>query len=88
MKILTSICVAANVSRVYLLGEFEKLYLCKIIACVIFSISLPNNHLHTNKQLINLLYYSVKNLNSILNRYIGPSCVVCINNTKAVYISV
>ena len=49
--------------RVYPLGKFEKLYLCKIIACDIFSISLPDNHLHTNRQLINLLYYDVKNLN-------------------------
>ena len=46
------------------------------------SISLPDNHLHTNNQLINLLYNFIKNLSSILNCYIGPKCVASKNNTK------
>ena len=37
-------------------------------------ISCPENHLQTNKQLINLLYKDVKNLTSILNCYIHPKC--------------
>ena len=68
----------------YILEELEKLYLCKIIACYILPISLPDNHLHTNKQLINLLYYDVNNLCSILNCYniMGPKCVASNNDAK------
>ena len=42
-------------------------FLCQIITCDIFSITLPENHLWKNKQLINFLYYDVKNLTSILH---------------------
>ena len=55
--------------------ERLKSFLCEIITCDIFSITLPENHLQKNKQLINLLYYDVKNLTSILSGCIGPKCV-------------
>ena len=55
--------------------ERLKSFLCEIITCDIFSITLPQNHLQKNKQLINLLYYDVKNLTSISSGCIGPKCV-------------
>ena len=76
--------VASNVSRVYPWGSLEKLNLCKIIPCDILSVTLPDNHLHTKKQLINLLYNDMKNLLSILNCYIGPNCVASINDAKPI----
>ena len=76
-----------RVSRVYPRAKLEKLYLYKIIASYIFSTSFPDNHLHTNKQLINLRYNSVKNVFSVLNCYIGPKCVSSKNDAKALYIS-
>ena len=67
----------------YILEEtWKSFYLCKMIACHIFPITLPDSHLHTNKNLINLLYNDVKNLSSILNCYIGPKCVASNNYAK------
>ena len=59
----------------------EKLILCKIFPCDIFSVTLPDNHL---KQLINLLYNDVKNLSSILKCYIDPNCAASINDAKPI----
>ena len=42
--------------------------------CIVF-ITLTENRVRTNKQLINLLYNDVKNLTSILSWCIGPKCV-------------
>ena len=38
-------------------------------------VTLADNYVQTNKQLINLFYNDVKTLTSILNCYIGPNCL-------------
>ena len=45
-------------------------------------ISLPDSYLHTNKQIINLLYNDVNNLSSISICYVGPKCVASNNDAK------
>ena len=69
VKYLTSIM---SCSKGILQEEMKRLNLCKIIPCDIF-LTLPDNHMQTNKLLIKLLYNNVKNVIYILNCYIGPS---------------
>ena len=38
-------------------------------------VSLEDNYVQTNKQLINLFYNDVKNSTSISNCYVGPNCL-------------
>ena len=38
-------------------------------------VTLADNYVRTNKQLINRFYNDVKNSTSILNCYIGPNCL-------------
>ena len=47
-----------------------------------FSITIFRIICKKNKQLINLLYYNVKNLTSILNFCIGPKCVTSDNDNR------
>ena len=64
--------------------DTKALFLCELHFSQIFT-SRPLNHQRTNKQLINLLSNDVKNLTSILSCCIGPKCVSCNDDTKALF---
>ena len=56
-----------------LLKVIRKQYFGIIITFDI--VTLADNYVRTNKQLINCFYNDVKNSTSILNCYIGPNCL-------------
>ena len=56
-----------------LLKVIQMLYFRVIITFDI--VTLADNYVQTNKQLINLFYNDVKNSTSISNFYIGPNCL-------------